>query len=41
MNLLETAEKMQLTLDLCRAVAEQRSPFRISQERVELYFIES
>ena len=34
--LYEQAEKMQRTLDLCRSVAEKRSPYSISQEWVQL-----
>ncbi|MBQ7221730.1 MAG: hypothetical protein IJS28_12215 [Synergistaceae bacterium] len=32
----EMAEKMQATLDLCRSVVRERTPFRISQERIEM-----
>lgn len=40
-GILNMAKKMQDTLDLCRAVAEARTPFRISQEKVELNFLDS
>jgi len=29
-------DKMQATLDYCRTVIDQRSPYRITQERVDL-----
>ena len=35
-GLCEVREKMQETLDLCRQVVEQRTPYCITQERVEM-----
>ena len=35
-GLCEVREKMQETLDLCRAVVHARTPYRITQERVEM-----
>lgn len=40
-SILNMANKMQDTLDLCRAVAKERTPFWISQETVELNFLDS
>ena len=40
-NILKMAEKMQRILDECRLVTEKRTPFRITQKRVELNFLDS
>lgn len=39
-NVNEMVEKMQATLDLCKALVRERTPFRISQERVEIRRVE-
>ena len=38
-NILKMTDKMQQTLDECRSVTEQRTPYRITQKRVELNFL--